>query len=106
MSKLELDFLGMFRDTLKGVPADSFESNKVSALLVYPAVEAERPHAREALATLLWSEWPDSDTHGDLPYALTDLRKAIGDRHIDSPTPSLGNHLVLWSFLYGRTSHG
>ena len=85
MSKLELNFLGMYRVKLKGVPADSFESNKVRALLAYLAVEVERPHAREALATLLWPDWPDSSARSNLRYALADLRKAIGDRTAEPP---------------------
>ena len=85
MSKLELSFLGVFRVTLDGVPADSFESNKVRALLAYLAVESQRPHARDALATLLWPDWPDSSARSNLRYALSDLRKTIGDRTAEPP---------------------
>ena len=85
MSKLELNLLGVFSASLDGSPATSFESNKVRALLAYLATESQRPHAREALATLLWLDWPDSAARSNLRYALADLRKAIGDQQAAPP---------------------
>ena len=41
---------GRFQVTLDSHPIASFESDKVRALLAYLAVEARRPHPREALA--------------------------------------------------------
>lgn len=85
MASLTLTFLGPFQVTLDGAAATGFESNKVRALLVYLAVEAARPHAREALADLLW---PDSTDHlalSSLRSALANLRGAIGDREADPP---------------------
>ena len=41
-------------------PVTAFASNKVRALLAYLAVEADRPHRREALAGLLWPEQPEA----------------------------------------------
>lgn len=46
MARLNLSFLGPFQVTLDSQPALGFESNKVRALLVYLAVEADRPHTR------------------------------------------------------------
>ena len=56
-----------------------FKSNKVRALLAYLAVEADRPHRREALAGLLWPDWPDRDALSNLRYALASLRRTLGD---------------------------
>ena len=85
MSKLELSFLGLFSARLDGAPVTSFESNKVRALLAYLVVEAGRPHAREALATLLWPDWPDSSARSNLRYALANLRKTIHDQQAEPP---------------------
>ena len=85
MSKLELNYLGLFSVTLNSAPATSFESNKVRALLAYLSVESQRPHARDALAALLWPDWPDSAARSNLRYALADLRKTIRDQQADPP---------------------
>ena len=61
MGHLSLFLLGSFQATLEGQPITGFESHKVRALLAYLVVEAERPHARAALAGLLWPEWPDRE---------------------------------------------
>jgi non-specific serine/threonine protein kinase len=37
------------------------------------------------LATLLWSDWPDRAALSNLRYALSDLRKVIGDRTAQPP---------------------
>ena len=85
MSHLSLSLLGSFQVTLDGQPATGFKSNKVRALLAYLAVEADRPHRREALAGLLWPDWPDRDAISNLRYALSDLRGVIGDREAQPP---------------------
>lgn len=54
MTHLTLNFLGQFRAAYADRPLNGFESNKVRALLAYLAVEADRPHPRAQLATLLW----------------------------------------------------
>ena len=84
MAHLSLSLLGSFQATLAGEPITSFESNKVRALLAYLAVEQDRPHRRESLAGLLWSDWPDRAARGNLRHALANLRKAIGD-HTAAP---------------------
>ena len=85
MAHLSLSLLGPFQATLDDQPITSFESAKVRALLIYLAVEADRPHAREALAGLLWPNWPDRAALRNLSYALSDLRQAIGDRRAQPP---------------------
>jgi DNA-binding SARP family transcriptional activator/predicted ATPase len=80
MAHLSLSLLGPFQVTLDGQPVTGFKSNKERALLAYLAVEADRPHRREVLAGLLWPEWPDRDALSNLRYALSNLRRVIGDR--------------------------
>ena len=62
-----------------------FKSNKVRALLAYLAVEADRPHRREALAGLLWPDRSDRDALSNLRYALASLRRSIGDHTATPP---------------------
>lgn len=85
MAHLSLSLLGPFQVTLDGAPVTAFESDKVRALLAYLAVEADRPHSRDKLAGLLWPEWPDRDARRNLRYALSNLRKAIGDQQANPP---------------------
>jgi DNA-binding SARP family transcriptional activator len=85
VAHLSLSLLGSFQVTLDGQPVTGFKSNKVRALLAYLAVEADRPHPREALAGLLWPDWPNRDALSNLRYALSDLRGAIGDREVNPP---------------------
>ena len=75
MARLECYFLGGVEVRLDGEVITSFESNKVRALLAYLAVEAGRPQRREALAGLIWPEWPQASAMSNLRYALADLRK-------------------------------
>ena len=85
MPQLRLELLGRFRVSLGGTPITTFESNKVRALLAYLAVETQHPHSREKLAALLWPDWPDRAALSNLRYALSDLRKVIGDRTAAPP---------------------
>jgi DNA-binding SARP family transcriptional activator/predicted ATPase len=85
MAHLSLSLLGPFQVTLDGQPVTGFKSNKVRALLAYLAVEADRTHRREVLAGLLWPDWPDRDALSNLRYALSNLRRVIGDRIAEPP---------------------
>jgi DNA-binding SARP family transcriptional activator len=85
MAQLSISLMGAFQATLDGQPIADFESNKVRALLSYLAVEAERLHHRERLAELLWSDQPDRAALSNLRYALSKLRRAIGDRQANPP---------------------
>ncbi|MEW6232674.1 MAG: BTAD domain-containing putative transcriptional regulator [Chloroflexota bacterium] len=85
MPHLSLSLLGPFQVTLEGQPVTGFKSNKVRALLAYLAVEADRPHRREVLAGLLWPDWPNREALSNLRYALSNLRRVIGDRQAEPP---------------------
>jgi predicted ATPase/DNA-binding SARP family transcriptional activator len=81
MPHLELSVLGALRMTLDGQPLTGFESAKARALLVYLALEPNRPHSRDALAGLLWPEHPNQVARDNLRQTLANLRRVIGDRN-------------------------
>ena len=85
LPRLTLSFLGCFQVCLDDRPVTDFKSNKVRALLAYLAVEADRPHRREALEGLLWPDRPDRDALSNLRYALASLRRTIGDHAATPP---------------------
>lgn len=85
MAHLTLSLLGPFQVTLDRRPVTGFASDKVRALLAYLAVEADCPHRRQALAGLLWPEWPESTARTYLRNALSNLRQIIGDHHAEPP---------------------
>jgi DNA-binding SARP family transcriptional activator len=79
LARLILHFLGPFRSELKGAPVERFDSNKVRALLVYLAMERDRPHSRDVLAGLLWPEQSQRSAMDNLRYVLANLRRVLGD---------------------------
>ena len=79
VARLAICLLGTFQVTLAERPVSGFESDKVRALLAYLAVESERPHRREKLASLLWPNRPMRNARRNLSQALYNLRHAIGD---------------------------
>ncbi len=85
MAQLSISLLGTFQITRDGSPVNEFDSNKVRGLLAYLAVEANRPHTREALSALLWPDWPQDSALNSLRNALAGLRRAISDREADPP---------------------
>ena len=85
MSRLEIRLLGPLEVILDGEQVTGFESNKVRLLVAYLAVETGRPQPREKLASLLWPDWPQKSALSNLRYALSDLRKNIGDRKAEPP---------------------
>ena len=85
MARLSISLLGHLQVRLDGELVTAFESNKVRALLVYLAVEANYPHSREKMAGLLWPDFPERSALGNVRYALSNLRKTIGDRDTRPP---------------------
>lgn len=76
-AKLCLSLLGGVDLTLDGVPLRSFVTLKSQALLCYLAM-SDRPHSREALATLLWGESPEEQARASLRQALSNVQKLVG----------------------------
>jgi diguanylate cyclase (GGDEF)-like protein len=88
MAQLSVYVLGSFQVLLGGeIVTKTFRTAKERALLVYLAIEGDRPHSREALAELLWPDRPEGVARTNLRQALAGVRRTIGDR--DSPNPHL-----------------
>ena len=66
-------------------PGDGLQVQQGSGASGLLAVEADRPHWREALAGLLWPDRPDRDALSNLRYSLASLRRTIGDRTAAPP---------------------
>jgi WD40 repeat protein/DNA-binding SARP family transcriptional activator len=84
LMRLSLSFLGSFQVTLDNQPA-TFATDRARALLAYLAVEADRPHRREALAGLLWPDYAESAARRNLSQTLVRLRRAIDDHQANPP---------------------
>ena len=85
MARLELATLGTLAFRLGGEPVAGLKTEKVRALLVYLAVENDRPHRRQSLAGLLWTDFPERKARTNLRHALANLRKALGEDQNDPP---------------------
>ena len=79
MALLSIQVLGPFQVKLSEEPLTSFATDKVRALLAYLALSPDRPHRREALAGLLWPEFPERSARSNLRNALANLRQVIRD---------------------------
>lgn len=77
MAKLVVRLLGGFRVELDGEAVYGFETDKARALLAYLVVEANRPHRRETLASLLWPDWPEAVARTNLRLTLSRVRRAL-----------------------------
>ena len=84
MPKLEITLLGTLTITLNGKPIE-VASNFVRALLVYLVIEKHNPHHREVLAEMFWPGKPEGAARNSLKQALSNLRKALGDRDNGHP---------------------
>jgi DNA-binding SARP family transcriptional activator len=70
MSRLSISLLGTLQLARGDAPLGTIESDKGRALLAYLAVEADRPHSRAALASLLWPDVPERVARQNLRRAL------------------------------------
>ena len=94
VSQLRIQLFGAFHATADGVPLTGFASDKVRALLAYLAVESDRPHRREALAGLLWPDYPEASARANLRRALANLRTVIADREASQPLLTISRQTV------------
>lgn len=85
MPILELALFGGLQLQRSGVPVTGFESVRTRALLVYLVLRSERPHARDALAALLWAERPDNIARNNLRQALNNLQRILQNQTADPP---------------------
>ena len=84
MPSLHLTCFQSFTAALAGAPA-AFRSAKGRALLIYLAVEQDRPHQRATLAGLLWPDESEARARKNLSQTLLEVRKAIGDADAAPP---------------------
>src|SRR5439155_5967869 len=103
MARLQLALLGPLCITLDEQPVVHFGYDKVPALLAYLAVEADRPHARDELAALLWPESDDEAARRSLRVALTKLRQAIGDQNACPPFLLIDRHTIQFNAAADHT---
>ena len=82
MSVLKLHLLGPFHVVYKGETITDFRTDKARALLAYLALAADRPHRREALATLFWPEASPEMARRNLRVSLHRLRDALA-KHVN-----------------------
>jgi DNA-binding SARP family transcriptional activator len=79
MAHLELSLLGGFTARVAAGPALRLPTKKAEALLAYLALPAGQAHARDKLASLLWSEASDEQARGSLRRTLADIRKVLAE---------------------------
>lgn len=91
MAHLTLGVLGAMQATLADGQTVKFRSDQTRALLAFLAVQADRPHSREALIGLIWPDRPEATARHNLRQALVNLRRAISD---DTAHP---RHLLITS---------
>ena len=84
MNRLDLSFFGAFQAQINGEPIAHFRSANVQGLLVYLALEAQRPHAREYLAALFWPDLPDSSAKKNLRQSIYQLRQLLEDTETEA----------------------
>jgi DNA-binding SARP family transcriptional activator len=94
MPQLSLRVLGPPQVSLDGTPVATFESDKARALLVYLAVEGDRPHRRESLVGLLWPDYPEEIARHNLRQALFSLRQAITDQAASPPYLAISREAI------------
>ncbi|HBY08651.1 MAG TPA: SARP family transcriptional regulator, partial [Chloroflexi bacterium] len=80
MGQIEIHTLGGFQVSRNGEILKGFDSDKIRILLAFFAVEAPQPYRRETLAALLWPDANGTESRANLRWALSNLRKIIGDR--------------------------
>ena len=94
MSLLSIRVLGPFEVELAGEPVTSFATDKARALLAYLALSPDRPHRREALAGLLWPDFPERSARTNLRNTLANLRRVIRDGAAQPPFLHSTRHTI------------
>jgi DNA-binding SARP family transcriptional activator/predicted ATPase len=101
MTTVTLNFLGSFQVTRDGAQITKFRSDKVRALLVYLAVEADRPHSRASLCGLFWPNQSDQAALQNLSQTLVRLREALGEGRSGEPLLRISRQSIQWNSANG-----
>jgi len=83
MARLVLSFLDTFQVLLDGQGITHFRSANNQGLLVYLALQSDKPLPREVLTALIWPEESEENARNNLRQAIYQLRKLLGD--LDEP---------------------
>lgn len=94
MAPLLLGVFGAFQVTLANGSTAKFESDRTRALLAYLAVEADRPHRRDAIAGLFWPDESERVARHNLRQALYSLRQTIRDASAHPPYLHISNEEI------------
>lgn len=94
MPHLALCLLGSTQINLKGAYSIHLRTDKARALLAYLAVEVDRPHRREELASMLWPDRSTQAALSSLRQELYSLRKALSDHGSGNPYILFTNHEI------------
>jgi DNA-binding SARP family transcriptional activator len=94
MEQLDIRLFGSIQVMRGDLQLTNFGSIKVRALLAYLVVEGGHAHQRRKLASMLWPETPETTALSNLRYALSNLRKVIGDRTAQPPYLIITPHTV------------
>jgi DNA-binding SARP family transcriptional activator/predicted ATPase/Tfp pilus assembly protein PilF len=89
MNRLSLTLFGGFAAETQTGTVPHFTTDKVRALLAYLALRPDSPLRREALAGILWPDYPESLARQNLRQTLSRLRKSV-----DEAQPGLGEALL------------
>jgi DNA-binding SARP family transcriptional activator len=84
-NELSLTIFGSLQIASDNKPIRGIASDKVRGLLVFLAVEADRPHRRDFLAEMFWPNKPRGVARNNLKQAIANLRKVLGDREATTP---------------------
>lgn len=74
---MEVCLFGRFTISISGSAVQGLEGSKIQELLAYLLVSGEAHHTREALATLLWGEYPTAQARKYLRQALWHIQQAF-----------------------------
>jgi DNA-binding SARP family transcriptional activator len=77
MSNLQISLFGHFEARCGDQPLESLNARRVQELLSYLILHRSRPHAREALADLLWEQYPTERAKKCLRQTLWQLKSAL-----------------------------
>ncbi len=84
-NRLGITLFGSLQITSDKKPIRGIASDKVRGLLVFLAIEADRPHRRDFLAEMFWPNKPRGVARNNLKQAISNLRKVLGDREATPP---------------------
>jgi DNA-binding SARP family transcriptional activator len=110
MCLLTVRLFGKFQVRRDDQNLDSWNAGKVQELFVYLLLHGERPHARQALAELLWPESTPEQSTKYFRHALWQLQTLLGCKvlEVDAETLHLIEEANLWLDVWefeGAYSH-